>query len=508
MRISLAVSIAAVVALMFVTGWMSDDAYITLRVVANLWDGYGLRWNALERVQVFTHPLWMLILAAAYGVTREAFWTTIALSLSLSAAALVLLTRRAALETAGAVAALALVAASKSVVEFSTSGLENPLSHVLLVGFFVTAWRGSLTRAACLGGLCGLCRLDLVVLVGPTLAVAAWRHRDDRRRLVHAAMLAAAPVLAWWAFAFVYYGSIWPNTAFAKLPANVGLVERAPQGARYLVDAAIADPVTVLVLGAALVRSWWRGGDRAMALGLTAALAYVVAIGGDFMTGRFLSAPTVVAITWLAHDVRWRWPQAGAVAAASLALSVAMPQSPLRIWQRPGDNARVVTHGAGIVDERTVYASYTGVLAVLGGSHPSRHPWARGGRAMAGVPTVAVYEAVGLLGYHAGPAVHIVDPMALTDPFLARRPANQPWRIGHFRRFLPRGYVERLRGCVSGAFPGNAVQPPTRTCLDTPAGAPPMDAAVGADYDAVARVTQLPLFHPQRTAQLRRMMWP
>ncbi len=53
--------------------WLSDDSYITLRTIDNFWNGYGLRWNVIERVQTFTDPLWMLLLAAAYGVTREAF---------------------------------------------------------------------------------------------------------------------------------------------------------------------------------------------------------------------------------------------------------------------------------------------------------------------------------------------------------------------------------------------------------------------------------------------------
>lgn len=50
---------------------------------------------------------------------------------------------------------------------------------------------------------------------------------------------------------------------------------------------------------------------------------------------------------------------------------------------------------------------------------------------------------VGFLGYTAGPGVHIVDPLALTDPLLARLPAvDQPdWRPGHHLRALPEGYL-------------------------------------------------------------------
>ena len=40
---------------------MFDDAYITFRAIDNFFDGYGLRWNIDERVQVYTHPLWMML---------------------------------------------------------------------------------------------------------------------------------------------------------------------------------------------------------------------------------------------------------------------------------------------------------------------------------------------------------------------------------------------------------------------------------------------------------------
>ena len=42
--------------------WISDDSFITMRVVDNFLHGYGLVWNVGERVQVFTHPLWLFLL--------------------------------------------------------------------------------------------------------------------------------------------------------------------------------------------------------------------------------------------------------------------------------------------------------------------------------------------------------------------------------------------------------------------------------------------------------------
>jgi hypothetical protein len=52
------------------TAWTSDDAFITLRTVENFLGGDGLTWNTFERVQAYTHPLWMLALIP-FGAVLE-----------------------------------------------------------------------------------------------------------------------------------------------------------------------------------------------------------------------------------------------------------------------------------------------------------------------------------------------------------------------------------------------------------------------------------------------------
>jgi arabinofuranosyltransferase len=53
---------------------------------------------------------------------------------------------------------------------------------------------------------------------------------------------------------------------------------------------------------------------------------------------------------------------------------------------------------------------------------------------------------IGFRGFYAGPHVHIIDPLALTDPLLARLPAlrDPRWRVGHYLRAVPDGYVQTL----------------------------------------------------------------
>src|SRR5688572_13322610 len=82
--------------------WISDDAMITFRVVENFLAGYGLGFNPFVRVQVFTHPLWMLVISFFYFLQRLVipsspnglFHLTIFLSLLLSFGAVFLIVTR------------------------------------------------------------------------------------------------------------------------------------------------------------------------------------------------------------------------------------------------------------------------------------------------------------------------------------------------------------------------------------------------------------------------------
>ena len=60
---------------------------------------------------------------------------------------------------------------------------------------------------------------------------------------------------------------------------------------------------------------------------------------------------------------------------------------------------------------------------------------------------VLVWDCIGYTGYGVGPKIRVVDRFALADPLLSRLPMAQDpdWRIGHFARVFPYGYVRTLR---------------------------------------------------------------
>lgn len=447
-RVVLAIALGVFALAVLRTAWICDDAYINFRTIDNFLHGYGLRWNVAERVQTFTDPLWLFLVAAAVALTREFYFTTIGVSLAASAAAIGLYAKAVAADRLTAVVGVMMLVCSKAFVDYSTGGLENPLAHLLIVVFLAVYWRardpdgrtlGWLTAVA---ALCTLTRMDSVVLLVPALAATA--AAVGLRKSVVPVAFGAAPLIVWELFSILYYGQPLPNTAYAKLGGGIPRFELAEQGAYYLLDSITRDPLTLTIIGTAIVAPLIIRDSRVgpVALGIVLSVSYVVAIGGDFMSGRFLAAPFLCSVAVLTR-VSWRVPRNVLVFPVSLVLVAAASSQ-----SAPLTTDRTFHHDfqdrSGTVDERRVYYQYTGLLnAGAGGA--MQHPWALHAREVieAG-DRVTTYIANGFFGFTLGRQVHVIDPMALSDVLLARLPAGPDWRPGHFPRRVPEGYAETL----------------------------------------------------------------
>jgi arabinofuranosyltransferase len=186
--------------------------------------------------------------------------------------------------------------------------------------------------------------------------------------------------------------------------------------------------------------------EAAFAAGLLLYIAYITRIGGDFMSGRFLAAPFFMAVLFLVHQrVAGRVSLRTAAVAAAVIVILLTPRTNFSGGHFGEGNQLQYIAASGISDERGFYYQWTGLLRVLAGQRVEDTPWAREGRALAAAgPGVVPSRSVGIVGYYAGPAVHVVDIYALCDPLLARLPSTDAWRIGHFERRLPDGYLETL----------------------------------------------------------------
>ena len=115
--------------------WVCDDSYITFRVIDNFVNGYGLRWNIDERVQAFSNPLWLLIVTPFYFFTHEFYLTSIIISILFSVTAVVIMSVKLRVNPSWLIAGISILICSNSFVDYSTSGLENALSYLLMIVF-------------------------------------------------------------------------------------------------------------------------------------------------------------------------------------------------------------------------------------------------------------------------------------------------------------------------------------------------------------------------------------
>ena len=475
------------------TAWVCDDAYITFRTIDNLVHGYGLTWNVAERVQAYTHPLWMLLLAFAYAFTREIYTTSIFLSLLLSFGTVGVLWRHVARSNAQVLLAVVILTSSKAFTDYSTSGLENPLTHLLCALFLAVYLREEtgkrkLLLLTLIAALAMLNRMDTALLFLPTLGVVWWSSRDKGwRSWLPAVALGFSPFVVWELFSLFYYGSFVPNTAYAKLNTGINTLESVRQGINYLLASVLWDPLTpvVIVLGWSVpfLHKDWR--MLPVVLGAVAYVLYTVKIGGDFMSGRFLTPPFLCSVALLCQgDFRFEEPVLGITLGAVLLLALAAPFPSLTSDARYGEWSEAARmDGTGVADERAWYYPTTGLLRSRRNGMPISHSWVlEGATARRRGLKVVVEGEIGFYGYHAGPQVHIVDPHALAEPLLARLPADRTngWRIGHFVRTVPEGYLETLE---TGR---NVIRDPN----------------VAAFYDKLALVTRAPLFSAERLREV------
>ncbi len=426
------------------TAWITDDAAITIRTVLNFINGYGARFNIDERVQAYTHPLWFLVVSAASVLTHNVFTATFLLSGACSLAAMYLLLRSATTLTDGVIGAVALLL-SKAYIDFSTSGLENPLSHLVVLATVLAAFRAVerdeqqwLTLSMSGAAAAYLTRPDLVLLVLPPVIFAVARRRPPIRVVLRVVAIAAIPVVAWTAVATYYYGFPFPNPAYAKLGPGIPLNERVVQGGYYLLRSVTTDPMTPFIIGLGLVAGFRSSGiSAAITVGLLLYLVYVVSIGGDFMEGRFLTAPSLLGALLLAKVQYGRW---GRIVLAVCIAGLGVIEAPKTILSGRDYVAKDLWHG--IADERGVYFSDYGWLNDDDGVFGAPNWTADAGPHCARVRC----GGLGWASLTAGPSIHFIDFCALADPLLARLPAKEDpeWRIGHFMRQLPTNYKESV----------------------------------------------------------------
>lgn len=447
--------------------WFTDDACILFRSLEQLFAGNGPNWNAHERVQVYTSPLWYFMLAGVRIFTENYYLSTILLSFLLWVSTLLVIRIILEDDIRFLLASLIFVG-SNGFYDYTSSGLENVLAYFLISLFLLFYWRlfsqseesqnrqkaerWYLTILMLLFGLLLLVRYDLVTILLPAMLYLVYSYWTvfSLKKWIGISVLAAIPFVSFTIFSVIYYGFPLPNTAYAKVFNGIARIELLKQGLKYPYVSLCYDTLTAIIILLAIVIGFSglaKKQARFLALGLLTNLLYVVYVGGDFMQGRFLSYSILISVVILMLTFEFNFRNKYSILAFSIIglYLVFYPHTPLNssLTYRNRDS------NFGIADERGFYFHGTSLNSYLKWDRETellpmvRTAW-KGNKFKQSEEKVRVYHIIGYFGLYAGTDKIVVDPMALADPFLARLPTAGRWRIGHFQRDIPEGYIDTL----------------------------------------------------------------
>lgn len=437
--------------------WICDDSYITFRVVDNFIHGYGLTWNTSERVQSYSNPLWMLLVSIFYSFTHEIYYTVLVISITVTIFSVILFSTKISKYLVGTVIGLIFLIFSKAFTDFSTSGLEDPLSFLILTIFFITYTRTlsnydfknifTLSMIAALGSVN---RLDLMLFFIPALIFVLVKSKKLTN--ISAILLGLLPIIAWEIFALWYYGFLFPNTAYAKvLDTGIAKQDILLQGLYYFKNSFTLDPLTLIGTFSGIMAPFIAKRKELfpISFGIVLYLLFIINMGGDFMSGRFF-APTLLVSIFLipqffnmGKKFKVNKIVGLSIMAAIVIIGLVSPFNPVISPIHYSDVHTQDPIDKGIADEREFYYQYTGLLLAPEYKEMPAHPWVfLGKQANMSNQHIFTRMTVGFFSFYAGPHVYVIDRLGLGDPLLSKMPTlDKKWRIGHFDRSIPDDYV-------------------------------------------------------------------
>ena len=465
--LSFAIFIISVIAL----AWQSDDAYHGYVMARRLVWGQGFVYNAGERSTASTCPLFTLLIAFAFALTHEMYFTSLAVCVIFSAAAFYILIFRLCRTKEQVLFCSFLLIASEAFLSYTTSGLENSLLFFLGALFVLVLSRYDcfdskrLLALALIVSLTAMARMDSVLLYVPVIVWVYLFKRDKVSfpKAVGIGILGLLPFILWELFSCFYYGFPFPNPAYVKLGTHIASQEYIKRGILYYIYTALDDPIVVFIPVSVIVICMLsiKRKFQLLAAGVLLYLVYIIRIGGDFMMGRHFTNPLFLSVCiaaalinsgnssekYLNVPKKKIWQYFFGYACACIVISIT--------FGRTVGTQYLAGHkySSQISDEREYYIGTTGLynnmvslikegrLCVYDTFNNQAPDELRVQEYNGGI----VENAAGIVVYK-NPDLYLNDTYALGDPFLSKLPAKYDpnWRVGHLRREVPEGYQESI----------------------------------------------------------------
>ncbi len=455
--------------------WQSDDAYHGYVMSRHLVDGDGFVYNAGERATASTCPLFTLVIAAAYFITREMYFTSILVCTVLSAFAYYIFAWKLCRTKNQLLVGFAAFVGSQAFISYTTSGLENSLLFFLSALFI---WRLSKSEKysgkemlilALIFSLSAMTRMDSVLLFIPVIVWIYLFKRDNVSfiKAVGIGILGLMPFILWELFALFYFGFPFPNPAYVKLGTHISESEYIQRGIVYTIYTAFDDIVVIVMPVLYILLSLISKKLKyiTVAAGVVLYWVYIIRIGGDFMMGRHFTNMFFISVCMAVLLFNNEASNILKIESYRKAFTLITISAVIfaATFGRTVGSQYLAGHefSSQISDEREYYFSTTGLYnnlrsLVRNGRLCVSDTWnheATDDIRSHGVSGNIIDNAAGILVYD-NYDLYLNDTYCLGDPFLSKLPAkyNPNWRVGHIKREVPEGYGESI------AYGGNRVK--------------------------------------------------
>lgn len=361
-----------------------DDAFISFRYGLNLVAGRGLVFNPGEVVEGYSNYLWTIMAAGwiALGLNPASVAQVLGLLFACGTAALVLLLLKddKPLAAAGAVFCLCL---NPIFIRQATNGLETSLFTFLITLGFYLGQRKLIPAAAIVFGISALTRFEGALFFAVwwlTLVVKKDERENKISRLFGAALIFGLIFAPYFIWRWSYFDQFLPNTFYAK---KAPLLLDLRTGWTYLGELFMAYPFLLLA---------WRRRHNLLEpklLAFTVFCCYTLWVGGDsFDNFRFIAPILPLGLVLVFENI---WRRNSGLRLLLVIFVCGWSVFSFYRMETPDDK-----------NERLVAEAISQL--------------ARPGQSLA-------TAMIGRIGYR-NPKLIIVDTVGLTDPVIARRPAD------------------------------------------------------------------------------------
>ena len=214
--------------------WVSSDGMSVVIQSYNVINGLGLVWNFGERSFVSTSPLFTLVsipltyvfdlIFDLFKVTSNKFvYIPIIINVIFAVATIFAILKYSFFKIktfsiwklAIVLVVFYLFLSSKFYIDFSTSGLENSLSYLVISLFTIAAFHEETSKSKfllpILASLVFLTRYDFLLIISPALIYYIYKNG-----ITKGFVLMSIIISCWFIFSFIYFGSIFPNSFYIK----------------------------------------------------------------------------------------------------------------------------------------------------------------------------------------------------------------------------------------------------------------------------------------------------